>query len=139
MAAELAQNTRSSAAGRYYLGGMCLAGYVAYAIARELCQQGEEVAFLAVIDMPVPEYARLSRVAALRYAIRRLRWHVHRILEGDGQQKIARIAESFGGLSWHTRHRAWLLARYFSAKLGDHCLSRYVIQGDSWRKLLAKM
>ena len=54
-----------------------MAGYVAFAVARELCRQGEEVAFLAIIDMPVPGYARLSRVAALRSFIGRLHWQMH--------------------------------------------------------------
>jgi thioesterase domain-containing protein/acyl carrier protein len=119
LAAELAQRIRDHHPhGPYYLGGMCLAGYVAFAIARELCQQGKEVAFLAIIDMPVPEYARLSRVAALRHFVGRLHWHVHRALQGHGQQKIARIAESFGGVSWHARHRAWQLARLFFRLIG---------------------
>ena len=37
--------------GPYYLGGWCLAGHVAFAVACELHKQGEEVALLAIIEM----------------------------------------------------------------------------------------
>ena len=50
--------------GPYFLGGMCLAGRVAYAIAQELFEQGEEVALLALFDAPAPGYPNLSSKGA---------------------------------------------------------------------------
>lgn len=40
--------------GPYHLGGHSLGGWVAYEMARQLRQQGEEVALVAIIDTPVP-------------------------------------------------------------------------------------
>lgn len=40
--------------GPYYLGGRCFGGIVAYEMARQLVQQGEKVALLALIDGGLP-------------------------------------------------------------------------------------
>jgi amino acid adenylation domain-containing protein len=57
--------------GPYYLGGMCLGGRIAFAIACEFYKQGETVGLLAIIDSPAPGYrskvAAMSRTARLRY------------------------------------------------------------------------
>ena len=119
LATELAQRIRDHHPhGPYYLGGMCLAGRVAFAIACELCRQGEEVAFLAIIDMWAPGYAQLSRVPAPRSFIGRLHWHVHYALHGNRQQKIDWIAGGFRALDWQARYRAWQLARWFFRRIG---------------------
>jgi thioesterase domain-containing protein len=101
LAVELAQRIRNyHPHGPYYLGGMCLAGRVAFAIACELRRQNQEVALLAIIDMSAPVYAQLSRVSALRNFIGRLHWHVHYVLHGNRQQKIDWIAGCFLALGW---------------------------------------
>ena len=119
LAAELAQRIRDyHPHGPYYLGGMCLAGRVAFAIACELRRQGEEVALLAIIDRPAPAYAQLSRASALRNFIDRLHWHMHYVLHGNRQQKIDWIAGGFLALGWQARYRAWQLARLFFRRIG---------------------
>jgi thioesterase domain-containing protein/acyl carrier protein len=41
-------------AGPYYLAGLCINGLVAYEMARQLVSQGQEVALLALFDVPAP-------------------------------------------------------------------------------------
>jgi thioesterase domain-containing protein len=45
--------------GPYYLAGSSFGGYVAYEMAQELLAQGQEVAFLGLIDTHGPGYPRL--------------------------------------------------------------------------------
>lgn len=97
---------------------MCGAGRIAFAIARELCGQGEEVPLLAMIDMWAPGYGQLSRGQALRGSIGRLRWQVHYALHGNRQQKIDWIAGGFCAVGWQARYRAWQLARWFFRRIG---------------------
>ena len=104
--------------GPYYLGGWCLAGRVAFAIARELRRQGEEVALLAIIDMPAPRFAQLSRVAGCRNFVGRLHWHVHYALHGTRQQRLDWIAGAFRALGWQAKYRSWQLVRWFFRQIG---------------------
>ena len=63
MAAYYVQQIRQvQPSGPYYLGGYCMGGNVAYEVARQLKEQGEEVLILTVIDPPP---ADLSERAAL--------------------------------------------------------------------------
>ena len=51
MASHYIEEIRTvQAAGPYYLGGYCFGGNVAHEIARQLCEQGEQVAFLGLLD-----------------------------------------------------------------------------------------
>ena len=119
LVAELTQRIRDRQPhGPYYLGGWCLAGRVAFAIARQLCREGEEVALLAIIDVPAPRCAQLSRAAALRSFIGRLHWHVNYALHGSRQQRIDWISGGFRALNWQVRYRAWQLARLFFRRIG---------------------
>ncbi|MEO0835854.1 MAG: condensation domain-containing protein, partial [Cyanobacteria bacterium J06642_3] len=55
MAAQYIQEIQAiQANGPYYLGGRCFGGIVAYEMARQLVQQGEKVALLALIDGGLP-------------------------------------------------------------------------------------
>jgi thioesterase domain-containing protein len=49
--------------GPYFLGGWCVSGVIAYEMARQLRQQGEEVALLVLLDTNSPEYLRKFRTA----------------------------------------------------------------------------
>ena len=104
--------------GPYYLGGWCLAGRVAFAIASELRRQGEEVGLLAIIDMPAPRLARLSRGAGLRNFAARLGWHARYLKHSKREQRREWITGAFRGLSWHARYRAWKCAHFFFRRLG---------------------
>jgi thioesterase domain-containing protein len=51
--------------GPYFLGGWCIAGVIAYEVAQQLEAQGQQVAFLVLIDAPNPSFSRrLSRLRA---------------------------------------------------------------------------
>ena len=51
MASHYIEEIRTvQAVGPYYLGGYCFGGNVAHEIARQLCEQGEQVAFLGLLD-----------------------------------------------------------------------------------------
>lgn len=64
--------------GPYYLIGECFSGRVAYETARQLRQNGEQVALLALLDSTVK---RVSRMEALRLYVYRMkemyRWRRH--------------------------------------------------------------
>ncbi len=118
LAAELARRIRAHRPqGPYHLGGWCLAGRVAFAVARELLRQGEEVASLAIIDMPAPRVTRLSRRAGLQNVIRRLSWHMHYAVHCTRQQKIDWVAGAGRALDWQARYRAWQTVRFFYRRI----------------------
>lgn len=119
LAEELAQRIREHRPhGPYYLGGWCLAGHVAFAVARELCRKGEEVALLAIIEISAPGYAGPCRRPTLRSFTYPLLWHLRYVLHGSRQQKIDCIAGGFRALGWHVRYRGWQLARLFYRRIG---------------------
>src|SRR5439155_19058429 len=119
MAQELAQRIRQhQPRGPYYPGGICGAGRLGFALACELCRQGEEVPLLAMIDIWAPRYGQLSRGQALRSFIGRLGWQAHYALHGNRHQRIDWVAGVFRGLAWQARYRAWQLARLFFRRIG---------------------
>lgn len=119
LARELAQRIRDHCPkGPYYLGGWCLAGHVAFAVACELYRQGEEVALLAIIDMWAPGYAELSRRATLRSLTDPLVWHLRYALHGSLQQKIDWVGAGFRAVGWQAKYRAWQMARWFFRWIG---------------------
>lgn len=119
LAEELAQRIRDHHPhGPYYLGGWCLAGHVAFAVARRLCQQGEEVALLAIIDISAPGYAELPGYPRLQNLMDPLVWHLRYALRGSREQKIDWIVGGLRSLGWQARHRAWRLARLFFRRMG---------------------
>ena len=119
LAKELAQRIRKHRPhGPYYLGGWCLAGHVAFAVARELCRQGEEVALLAIIEMWAPGYAEPPRGPAFRRFTYPLVWHLRYVLHGSRQQRMDWVAGGYRALSWQARYRTWQLARLFFRRIG---------------------
>ena len=68
--------------GPYYLGGFCFAGVVAYEIARQLSEQGEELGMVALID----SYPRGTRPRPNRREIRRERLAEFRT--GNARQRV---------------------------------------------------
>jgi thioesterase domain-containing protein/acyl carrier protein len=119
VAAELTERIRlRQARGPYYLGGWCLAGRVAFAIARELCRQGEEVALLVIIDISAPGYARLCQLHASRSLIDRLYWHLHYALHGSRRERIDWIAGGFRALCWQAKFRTWQMVRWLFRRIG---------------------
>jgi amino acid adenylation domain-containing protein len=76
MAANYLIDLRAQQArGPYYLGGYCFGGVVAYEMARQLHQQGEEVAFLALINCSPPNtgYEKPGNRRSLRWQLKFIR------------------------------------------------------------------
>jgi thioesterase domain-containing protein len=118
--AELTQRLRQHQPhGPYYLGGWCLAGRVAFAIAHELRRQGEEVALLVIIDMPAPPVARLSWAAGIRNFGAQLRWHTEYLWNGDRAQKAEWTVGAVRALRWQAGYRTWRVARSFFRHCGQ--------------------
>jgi thioesterase domain-containing protein len=86
--------------GPYFIGGFCFAGVVAYEMARQLSEQGEELGMVALIDSylrgtrPLPSRAeeRRERLQEFRAAGRRerLQWVLAR-LQSRRRRAIARL------------------------------------------------
>jgi amino acid adenylation domain-containing protein len=86
--------------GPYYLGGMCLAGRVAYAIAQELFEQGEEVALLALFDAPAPGYPNLSsKGARARFFTQKIKKHLFNFSQQEGADGTFK-----NWLRWHAKN-----------------------------------
>ena len=68
MASQYIQEIRSvQPEGPYYLGGLCMAGIIAFEMAQQLQAQGQRVAVLALLDTPIPSSTLLT------FSVRRLR------------------------------------------------------------------
>ena len=65
----------ASPRGPYVLVGDCVGGIVAYAMARRLRAEGEEVRLLALLDAPFPNRGRRRRAWLLRHAPGVLAFH----------------------------------------------------------------
>lgn len=78
--------------GPYFLGGWCLHGLIAYEIAQQLRQEGEEVALLALFDVLNPIRGEASWLAAIgrgANAVRRLFCHLA-IIEASLRRRATR-------------------------------------------------
>ena len=114
IAKELVRRMRSfQPKGPYYLGGMCLAGRVAYAIAQEIYNQGEEVALLALFDAPAPGYPNLnSNGDRMRFLTQRIKKHLFNFSqqEGDGTFK--------NWVRWHAKNGTFKVSFKLSQLIG---------------------
>ena len=81
--------------GPYFIGGFCLGGIVAFELARQLREQGQDVALLALIESPSPEGLRTCRrrLSSLR---RRRDEIFERVRQLSGQPWTERLA-----FVWH--------------------------------------
>ena len=67
--------------GPYYLGGWCLFGILAYEAARQMIADGQEVAFLALIDSPNPAYfENLSAWSRFQAWLQRAEYHIENLI-----------------------------------------------------------
>jgi thioesterase domain-containing protein/acyl carrier protein len=72
-AAHLADIRKIQPRGPYYLVGLCFGALVIFEMARQLVAQGEEVAFVGLLDPPVPGLTRrANNLSSLRQALGRL-------------------------------------------------------------------
>ena len=99
MAAHYIQEMRSlQPVGPYYIGGYCFGGVVAFEIARQLQDQGEEVGLLAMLHtesrvypQPLPHISSWQHKAY--YLWRRLKLELTNLAVRDRKQKIAYLKE----------------------------------------------
>ncbi len=70
--------------GPYYLGGWCRAGLIAYEVAQQLCEAGEETGLLALFDTWSPTYLEKyskseARQARIQLRLERIRFHLNNL------------------------------------------------------------
>lgn len=83
--------------GPYHLGGYSAGGILAYEVAQQLRTQGEEVAFLAILDMPAPNPAY------------RVWWQIaHLLARLMGLSPAREEALFLWGRDWWSRVAYWL-------------------------------
>ena len=104
--------------GPYLLGGWCLAGVLAYEMARQLTQQGELVELVAMFDSANPAYLR--RFNKLELMIRRtLFWgnkttmHTRRLVGMNPRNAAHYLWERIGSLKQAARRTLWRLSYKF--------------------------
>lgn len=107
--------------GPYYLGGWCLAGVLAYEMARQLQAQGEEVVLVALFDAANPAYLR--RFSKAEVAVRRtLFWvqkaklHFHRLRHLGLAATWEYLGERVESIRQHFRLARW--RRAYRSRLG---------------------
>jgi acyl-CoA synthetase (AMP-forming)/AMP-acid ligase II/thioesterase domain-containing protein len=90
--------------GPYLIGGYCNGGVLAFETARQLAEDGEKVALVALFDTPTPGYPKIIQ-ARSRYAHRA--WEILRELSRGTVSITARsIAEHLRAL-WRIATRRW--------------------------------
>jgi len=120
IAAELAEKVREvQPHGPYFLGGTCLAGWVAFSIASELLRQGEEVELLAIFDSFAPAYI-LERSSSVRWRrlAGHLKWHVSNLVHADNQQRFTYLSDRMRTLRWHLKTSLWWRAHSLYVRTG---------------------
>ena len=112
--------------GPYYLGGYCFGGVVAYEIARQLCEAGDEVAFLVLINSAPPNssysHPQLDFPLAWKFA-RNAAWRIFDAVQSPGKW-AAHLAFKARG-----RLRTW------RERLGSS--TSYDPQADQWLESLS--
>jgi amino acid adenylation domain-containing protein len=91
--------------GPYYFGGFCFAGVVAYEMARQLTEQGQEVGMVALIDA-LPRGTRTPP----RREIRRIKLAEFR--DGDTRRRARWLGERLRGLNYRLSHGLYFRSGY---------------------------
>jgi thioesterase domain-containing protein/malonyl CoA-acyl carrier protein transacylase/acyl carrier protein len=90
--------------GPYLLGGLCAGGLIAFEVARQLDQNGEKVAMVALMDVGDVD----AREKPMRWARERLGRAASTIEQGEGHPPLRRVVEF--GRTW--ARKAWNFAGY---------------------------
>jgi thioesterase domain-containing protein len=107
--------------GPYFIGGWCLGGTIAFEMAQQLTAAGEEVALLAMMQPPHPDYPRyLPESKGTRRLLLKL------IERFDYEMNIMRQAEKDNALEylWQRVLRVGTIARNTSEKMLNAALQR---------------
>jgi thioesterase domain-containing protein len=98
--------------GPYYIAGLCVNGVVAYEMARQLHDDGQEVALLALFDAQNPEYYQdFSQEGRALVLFRKTRFHLTKLwrhglggLPDFFWGRLAGISLRLSVLRWRTHH-----------------------------------
>ena len=139
--------------GPYFIGGRCLGGYVAYEMALQLLDHGEDVALLALLDPPLPPGERRDlryyvwragyfrrRKQLTRAVLRRARWTVRqaqrlRVLRYLGSRYTRRIQRTYKA---HLHAQNTYVPRAYSKKITFFASRKEYAPDDSrplWKNL----
>ncbi len=90
--------------GPYRLGGWCVSGWIAYAVAQQLEEQGEKIELLMIMDAWAPAYWR--KQPRMRHVLmqtiyrgQRLRWVGRRLRQSAMPERTAYIRKSLHGIA----------------------------------------
>ena len=108
-ARHLEEVRRIQPSGPYYLGGLSFGGVVAYEMARQLLDAGEETAVIALFDSMPVGYVGLEETRApgapKSESSRRLRAHLEVLRRGP--DRLAYVREKIHRLRRNIEHRLW--------------------------------
>lgn len=95
--------------GPYHLAGLCVNGVIAYEMAYQLSNQGQQVALLALFDAQNPEYYRdFSREGRARLLLNKTVFHVSKLRRLRGtREKLRFICERLVSMSRKLRVLRW--------------------------------
>jgi thioesterase domain-containing protein/acyl carrier protein len=98
---------RAQPHGPYFLGGYCMGGAVAYEMAAQLQEAGEEVALLALFDaIEFSEFPRPSWFELGLYNTQRALFHIANLLKLSAVDRSKFVSEKMSGL--RVRVSVWL-------------------------------
>ena len=124
---------RAQRHGPYLIGGYCMGGTLAYEVARQLRESGEEISLLALFDTMDWSNVKLpSFWTRVYHEIERMYFHAANFLRLDGDGKKKFFGEKLEAL--RNRLPVWkgMLATRFS-KGGTASNSHARVLGDIWR------
>jgi thioesterase domain-containing protein len=126
--------------GPYLLGGMCAGGVIAFEMASQLLQSGQEVALVAVLDAAAPGAARIPRRIS-KQRIGRLQAALDQVRKADSKLPdrtyvLLQVARKLANaLSWEITDRS----RHLWVKIRFKLLQNVLAQGRGWPKFLQEM
>lgn len=88
--------------GPYFLAGLCVNGVMAYEMARQLSEQGEEVGLVALFDSQNPACYWDYKNNRLRYALAMTRFHLAKLM-----RVRASDVSTYLGARWEGIQRRW--------------------------------
>lgn len=110
--------------GPYLLGGECIGGKLAYAVAQALCAAGDEVALLALLDVALPTHQGHKR---LRDAVRQ--WQRRLLYHWDHVRRLGAVDSAH--YVWQRLAHGLRLPRFQTAAMRRHLAAR-----QRYRKIL---
>ena len=106
--------------GPYYLGGLCVNGVLAYEMARQLTQQGHQVALLALFDAQNPEYYEdFSQESHASLMLKRAAYQLSNLRH---QKLSGFLGERLAGVRRHMSVRYWRIHNALRLRAGDRAL-----------------